>query len=74
MARTGDWVTPAIDGRPYFDKPTLPYWLGALLWRLAPKELWLPRLGAALAGCVGVAATFVLVRFGSGHPQPHVFP
>jgi 4-amino-4-deoxy-L-arabinose transferase-like glycosyltransferase len=74
MARTGDWVTPAIDGLPYFDKPPLPYWLGVLLQRLAPEELWLPRLGAATAGCVGVAATFVLVRLGSGHPQAQRLP
>jgi 4-amino-4-deoxy-L-arabinose transferase-like glycosyltransferase len=69
MAKTGDWVTPAIDGLPYFDKPPLPYWIGALLLRQAPGEFWVARLGAAVAGCVGVAATFVLVRFGSGHPQ-----
>jgi 4-amino-4-deoxy-L-arabinose transferase-like glycosyltransferase len=70
MARTGNWVTPAIDGLPYFDKPPLPYWIGALFLRAAPADLWLPRLGAAMAGCFGLAATAILVRFGSGHPQP----
>jgi hypothetical protein len=70
MARTGDWVTPAIDGLPYFDKPPLPYWIGALFLRAAPADLWLPRLGAALAGCFGLAATAILVRFGSDRPQP----
>lgn len=70
MARTGDWVTPAIDGLPYFDKPPLPYWIGALLLREAPEKLWLPRLGAAIAGCLGLAATVILVRFGSGPDQP----
>lgn len=74
MASTGDWVTPAIDGLPYFDKPPLPYWVGALLLRQAPGAFWLARLGAAVAGCVGVAATFVLVRYGSGQPQPARLP
>jgi 4-amino-4-deoxy-L-arabinose transferase-like glycosyltransferase len=66
MATGGDWVTPAIDGLPYFDKPPLPYWIGALMLRLAPHRLWLPRVGAALGGCVGVMGTVLLVRFGSG--------
>ena len=70
MARTGDWVTPAIDGLPYFDKPPLPYWIGALFLRAAPADLWLPRLGAAMAGCFGLVATAILVRFGSDHSQP----
>jgi 4-amino-4-deoxy-L-arabinose transferase-like glycosyltransferase len=64
MAVSGDWVTPATGGLPYFDKPPLPYWIGAVLLRLAPQEAWLPRLGAATAGCIGLSATLVLCRFG----------
>jgi 4-amino-4-deoxy-L-arabinose transferase-like glycosyltransferase len=30
MARTGDWVTPRLDGQPWFEKPPLTYWLTAL--------------------------------------------
>lgn len=66
MATSGDWVTPSIDGLPYFDKPPLPYWIGALLIRLAPDQIWLPRIGAALGGCMGLISTLLLVRFGSG--------
>ena len=71
MERSGDWVTPAIDGLPYFDKPPLPYWIGAWLLHVAPQQVWLPRLGAAAAGCVGVIATWALVRFGSNAESPH---
>lgn len=65
MAVSGDWVVPAIDGLTYFDKPPLPYWIGGLLLRLSPQQVWLPRLGAAVAGCIGVIATLALCRFGS---------
>ena len=27
MLRTGDWLHPAINGVPYFDKPLVSYWL-----------------------------------------------
>src|SRR5713226_104344 len=26
MAESGDWVTPRLDGRPWFEKPALYYW------------------------------------------------
>lgn len=65
MASRGDWVTPTIDDLPYFDKPPLPYWLGALLMRQARDQVWLPRIAAAVSGSVGVMATLLLVRYGS---------
>ena len=70
MAVTGNWVIPTIDNLPYFDKPPLPYWFGAFLLQGGPQQLWLPRLGAGMAGCLGVAATLVLVRFGSAEARP----
>lgn len=65
MAVSGDWIVPSVDGLPYFDKPPLPYWIGGLLLRLSPQQVWLPRLGAALSGCVGILTTLVLCRYGS---------
>ncbi len=29
MAESGDWVTPRLDGQPWFEKPALLYWIGA---------------------------------------------
>ncbi len=72
MGASGDWVTPTVDGHPYFEKPPLPYWIGGLLLERWPLQVWLPRLGSALAGCLGVGATLVLCRqgFADGHsPQ-----
>ena len=48
MARSGDWVTPRLDGAPWFEKPPLLYWMIATghLARL-PGE-WAARLPVAL--------------------------
>ena len=55
MARTGDWLTPRVNGLPRFDKPPLVYWLMGLGYSLPANELWDPlgtwagRLPSALA-------------------------
>jgi hypothetical protein len=34
MARSGDWVTPVLDGKPWLEKPALLYWMGAVGFQL----------------------------------------
>ena len=34
MARSGDWVTPRLNGSPWFEKPPLYYWSAAIGFRL----------------------------------------
>jgi 4-amino-4-deoxy-L-arabinose transferase-like glycosyltransferase len=34
MATTGDWVTPRLNGQPWFEKPVLYYWSAAVAFRL----------------------------------------
>ena len=34
MAETGDWVTPRLYGKPWFEKPPLYYWGAALSFKL----------------------------------------
>jgi len=48
MARTGDWILPKLWGEPWFEKPPLLYWLGALGFsaRLGPELA--PRLPVAV--------------------------
>jgi 4-amino-4-deoxy-L-arabinose transferase-like glycosyltransferase len=60
MLRGAGWITPHLNGVPYFDKPPLPYWLmaGAFAW-LGPTET-AARLVSALS-TVGVAVLTALV-------------
>ena len=34
MAESGDWITPRLYGKPWFEKPPLLYWGGALFFKL----------------------------------------
>ncbi len=38
IAESGDWVTPKIDGIRYIEKPPLPYWAVAALYRITGAE------------------------------------
>ncbi len=55
MARTGDWLTPRVNGLPRFDKPPLVYWLMGLGYSIPSSEFWDPlgtwagRLPSAIA-------------------------
>jgi 4-amino-4-deoxy-L-arabinose transferase-like glycosyltransferase len=42
MARTGDWLTPRVNGLPRYDKPPLVYWLMGLGYALPAQERWNP--------------------------------
>lgn len=62
MAERGDWVVPTIHGEPYLAKPPLIYWAQLTIAKLrgaAQPELFDLRLAVALAGVLGVLATYV---------------
>ncbi len=65
MLRRGDWVTPTLNGVPWFEKPILAYWL-AMPSVLAFGEWVGPRLPSVLCtlGTAAVLARFVRERFG----------
>jgi len=48
MAESGDWITPRLDGEPWFEKPALLYWMGALTERLGLDDDRATRLPVAL--------------------------
>jgi 4-amino-4-deoxy-L-arabinose transferase-like glycosyltransferase len=57
MAETGDLVTAKIDGIRYLEKPPLPYWIDAGLYRVFGQNVFATHLQNALAllGCAWLA-------------------
>ncbi len=63
MAATGDWVTPRLDGKPWFEKPPLTYWMTAFGNRLHFSDEWAARLPQALLSVLFLCFYFsVLAR------------
>jgi 4-amino-4-deoxy-L-arabinose transferase-like glycosyltransferase len=54
------WLTPLYDGKPWFDKPPLFYWLSALSMRAFGVSEFAARLPSALMSVVLVGATYAL--------------
>ena len=54
MARSGDWITPRLNGLLYFEKPTLQYWIGALGFKWFGVTEFSARLWPGLAGFLTV--------------------
>src|ERR1700739_762615 len=40
MAQSGDWVTLKVDGIRYLEKPPLPYWMEAVLYRIFGENVF----------------------------------
>jgi 4-amino-4-deoxy-L-arabinose transferase-like glycosyltransferase len=57
MARSGDWITPRLNGLLYFEKPALQYWIGALSFQAFGISEFSARLWPGLAGFLTVLAT-----------------
>jgi 4-amino-4-deoxy-L-arabinose transferase-like glycosyltransferase len=57
MAESGDWVTLKINGIRYLEKPPLPYWLDAALYKVFGQNAFATHLPNALAllGCAWIA-------------------
>jgi len=57
MAESGDWVTLHEDGIRYLEKPPLPYWIEAALYRVAGENVFATHLPNALSllGCAWLA-------------------
>jgi 4-amino-4-deoxy-L-arabinose transferase-like glycosyltransferase len=66
MLRGAGWITPHLNGVPYFDKPPLPYWLmaGAFAW-LGPTESAARLVSALAAVAVAVLTALIGTRLAS---------
>jgi 4-amino-4-deoxy-L-arabinose transferase-like glycosyltransferase len=59
MAETGDWVTPRLYGRPWFEKPPLLYWGGVISFKLFGSSA--PEVAARLPSAISaLLATLAL--------------
>ncbi len=56
MAESGDWITPRLNGHPWFEKPVLYYWAAAGAFRLLGVTEFAGRLPSALAAALAVLA------------------
>ncbi|WP_051603236.1 ArnT family glycosyltransferase [Simplicispira psychrophila] len=66
MLRSGDWLTPTLNGLPYFHKPPLFYWItAASLWLFGHHE-WAARIAPLLGALLGTGASYAFVRRWSG--------
>jgi len=54
MLATGDWITPQVNGGPFFEKPPLYYWLAAASYRAFGVTPFAARLPAALMAILTV--------------------
>jgi 4-amino-4-deoxy-L-arabinose transferase-like glycosyltransferase len=62
MARSGDWVTPRLWGKPWFEKPALVFWLAALGTVAGLNPDLAGRLPVALLSLLFLCAWFFLLR------------
>lgn len=60
MLASGDWITPRVNGEPFFEKPPLYYWLTAASYRMLGVSPLAARLPAALASLLTIALTVSL--------------
>ncbi len=72
MAATGDWVTPRLYGQPWFEKPVLYYWAGAIGFLLHLPAEWALRLPSALGALAAAFAIGWLARKHYGGNAAHV--
>ena len=66
MVVSGDWLTPRIDGIPFFHKPPLLYWFEALAMSVLGATPWAARLVVALHACLMLGLMVVCVRHFAG--------
>lgn len=68
MADTGDWVTPYLYGKPWFEKPPLYYWSAALSFKLFGMSAFTARLPCAVCALLATLAMawLALRLYGAG--------
>lgn len=66
MLQSGDWMTPRLNGMPFFHKPPLLYWMEALFYAVFGVHPWVARLTPVLHASLMLLAVYTAARrFGS---------
>src|SRR5262245_17247383 len=60
MSRSGDWVTPQLQGQPWLEKPVLYYWLAGGAYALLGETEAAARLPSVAAALLLVGTTAIL--------------
>ena len=68
MAGSGDWITPRLDGQPWFEKPALLYWMGSLAAKLGLSDDRATRLPVALMSLGFLIFYYFQIRGEFGSP------
>ena len=67
MLMSGDWLTPRLNGIPFFHKPPLPHWLGASSLAVFGVSSWAARLVPALHAGLMLLLVFLTAQHVSTH-------
>jgi 4-amino-4-deoxy-L-arabinose transferase-like glycosyltransferase len=62
MLATNDWVTPRLNGVPYFEKPPLVYWAVAVCEKVLGPSEWSLRLTPSLFALGGILTAYAAGR------------
>ena len=62
MVRSGSWLTPTLDGLPYFHKPPLFYWITAGSLSIFGVNEWAARVAPLLGATLGALSIYVFMR------------
>lgn len=66
MLRSGDWLTPTLNGLPFFHKPPLFYWLTAAAMAVFGPGEWSARTASVAGATLGAVALYLFVRHWQG--------
>ncbi len=62
MLRSGDWLTPTLNGLPFFHKPPLFYWITAASMSIFGLHEWAARLASIVGAALGAFALWWFLR------------